>query len=563
MVTPIEQSLEPIAALNDFQTRFLYPFFFAPHEEKAATEALLAAAPLGRSALWGCADPRSAYTEETLDHVAEFLFSNKRTGGCYYLKIPDAATQSWFQGAKILLGHNRVLPVDLVPKVQIELFLSHYGVGVFSITLTPFSPKRSHDTTLEPSAAVEFNYRLAQIRPKSSPKIHLPHPGDDSEVMARLSDVDRTNLRPAPASDTLLAERVGRRGGDFTLPELIEELLLPLKGLGLEPIQPTLTVYSVARFGPDVDFATPETRRATAAFLSALTQVEEPAHAGTPPDTVPVANAVLNRRHRAAVGQTGAVHLVADQPNDHPFNAERVPRVRDKYFTQYLMALLQRLVVHRSIDRAAEVLGAHGSEVAPTLNDLRGDLLRFAVGGHFTQISTRHALHRYYRLARKGLDVPRAWLDVRRAVADLDAKLTQERQEKVADGVALNLESMAKVARDVDEVTRKMDTNLGIIAQVQRMIHYIEMAIVSVYFAHLWHMFADNESIKHLLNKTADREWAGDLFVSVGVIFWAAVGFGLSLLLGRILHGRSDHPRSAPRAASRPKPSTDTGGEFD
>jgi hypothetical protein len=254
-----------------------------------------------------------------------------------------------------------------------------------------------------------------------------------------------------------------------------------------------------------------------------------------------VPNAVLNRRHWAAVGQLGAAHVVADQPGDHPFNEQRVPRVRDKYFIQYLMALLQRLVVHRVIDRAEAVLAKTGAERDSDLEALRGDLLRFAVGGHFTQVSTRHALHRFYQVAREGLDVPAAWSEVRRAIADIDARVTQQRQEKVAEGVAGNMKAMAEVADDLGRVTHKMDENLGIIASVQQLIHWIEIAIVSVYFAHLWYMFAENESLKEWVSEKAHTHGAGDWFVSLGVLVWAAIGFGLALLLGRVLHRSSRH----------------------
>jgi hypothetical protein len=432
------------------------------------------------------------------------------------------------------------------PKIQIELFLSHYGVGVLSIALTPVQRHGNDHSGISPSEAIEFNYRLAQFQPWSAVKIRLPHPGDSAETLARLSDKDRANLRPAPPANAPLAERLGKRGGVITLPELVEELLLPLplNGLNRKSVQSIFSVYAVARLGSDVDFALANWKEAVAPILSALAQVEEPDHAGSPPGEVTVPKAILNRRHWAAVGQQGAAHVIADQPDDHPFNEQRLPRVRDKYFIQYLMALLQRLVVHRVIDEAGTVLAKSGSDRNSTLDSLRADLLQFAVGGHFTQISSRHALHRFYRLARKGLDVPAAWTQGRRAIADLDAKLTMERQDEVADGVAKNLEAMAHVARDVDEVTRKMDKNLGIVAEVQRMVHYIEMFIVSVYCAHLWHMFADNESFKGLVRKVIDREWAGDFFVSLGVILWAAVGFGLVLVLGRVLHHRTGHRRA-------------------
>jgi hypothetical protein len=540
VVSPDGQSLTGCPLLTDLQTRFLFSFFLADHCVKEATDVLVGSRPLGKAGVWECAAPRDAYQEEALDHVTDFLFSVNHPAGCGYLKVSETVASSWFHGAKILLGDGRTVPIGLVRKTQVELFLSHYGVGVLSITLTPFPPRRGERITLEPMAAVEFNYRLVQLQPWSAARIRIPHPGDDPESLARLSDAERAMLRAAPPSDAPLVERVGKRGGAFTLPELVNELLRPLTGLRLEPVQTTFTVYSIARFGSEVDFGSPRVRDATAPFLSALAQVEEPGHAGSIPGAVPVANAVLNRRHRAAVGQLGAVHLIADQPDGHPFNQQRLPRVRDKYFIQYLMALLQKLVVHRAIDRAGEALGVHGSESGSTLAALRSDLLRFGVGGHFTQVSTRHALHRYYRLARRGLDVPRAWLEVRRAVADLDARLTQERQEKVADGVFQNLEAMTQVARDMNDLARKMDTNLRVIADVQRMVHWIEIFIVSVYLAHLFHMmYADNQSVKDWLAEETQQPWAGDLFLTLGVLVCAILGFGVASVLGKLMHTRT------------------------
>jgi len=560
--------------VKSLETRFLYPFFYQPHRIKEATAALRSALVAGRSGVWTCADARGLYKEEVLDHVTDFLFASDERTGCRYLRVADDAVQGWFRGTKLLLKDGDGMPVNPVPEVKVELFLSDYGVGVFSLALTPDPPDHALGSGLDQGDVLTFNYKLAQFQRWSAAPIHVPHPGEDPEALARLPEHDRARLSPIPPADAPLVERLGKRGGTFTLSELVRELLRPLEELGLEPTQPIFSVYTIALFGPEVDFGLPDARDRLGPFLSALAQVEEKDHAGAPPGIVGVPNAVLNRKHWAAVGQLGAAHLIADQPDDYPFNAARLPRVRDKYFIQYLLALLQRLVVHRTIDRAEAILEKSGPEREAALEALRGDLLQFAVGGHFTQVSIRHALHRFYNVAREGLDVPAAWSEVRRAIADIDARLTQQRQEKLADGVALNLKAMAEVADDLGRVTHKMDENLGIVAGVQRMVHYIEMAIVSVYFAHLWHMFADNESLKQWVDKMvpyiemaivsvyfahfghtfADNEslnkWidektllhgAGDWFVSIGVLVWAAIGFGFALLLGRVLHRRTVH----------------------
>ncbi|MBV8128245.1 MAG: hypothetical protein JO114_11410, partial [Planctomycetaceae bacterium] len=210
---------EPRFPLKDFQTRFLHPFFFDQHEVKRATAALESATLADRAGVWKCSDPKEAYKEEVLDHVVEFLFSTGHSAGCGYLKVSDAATQSWFQGATVLLGDGRALPVGLVPGLRIELFLSPYGVGILSVALTP---THRRPTLLDPSEAVEFNYRLAQLQPWSTAKIRLPHSGDSPESLARLTEADRVKILPTPPADAPLAERLGKRGGTFTLAELVE-----------------------------------------------------------------------------------------------------------------------------------------------------------------------------------------------------------------------------------------------------------------------------------------------------------------------------------------------------
>jgi len=563
VTSPDGQTTSAAPLVKSLETRFLYPFFYQPHRIKEAAAALKSALVAGRSGVWTCADARGLYKEEVLDHVTDFLFASDERTGCRYLRVADDAVQGWFRGTKLLLKDGDVMPVNPVPEVKVELFLSDYGVGVFSLALTPDPPDHALGSGLDQGDALTFNYKLAQFQRWSAASIHVPHPGEDPETLARLPEHDRARLSPIPAAYALLVKRLGKRGGTFTLAELVSELLRPLEELGLEPTQPIFSVYTIALFGPEVDFGLPDARDLLGPFLSALAQVEEKDHAGAAPGIVGVPNAVLNRKHWAAVGQLGAAHLVADQPGDHPFNKQRVPRVRDKYFIQYLMALLQRLVVHRTIDRAEAILAKSGPEREAALEALRGDrafpgyqlgdlgrreaalealrgdLLRFAVGGHFTQVSIRHALHRFYNVAREGLDVPAAWSEMTRAIADIDARLTQQRQERVADGAALNLKAMVEVAADLAKVTHKMDENLGIVARVQRMVHYIEMAIVSVYFAHLWHMFADNASFKRWVNEKTHLD--GDWFVSIGVLTWAAIGFVLALILGRVLHRTSGH----------------------
>jgi len=526
-------SEKPSLRLVDLQSRFLFPFFFDRHRAKEASEALKRSTPVERQHVWACADPRGAYTEEVLGHAAEFLFPQGDGAGCSYLRATDAATQPWFQGVRVRMDGGAGLPVSLVHGVGVELFLTDYGVGVLSLTLTPTHHHRPSDPGITVHDAVTFNYRLAHRQEWSAAKLYVPHPADDPEALARLCESDRAKVQPAPSSEAPLAERLGKRGGSFTLGELVGDLLHPLEPLGLKLVQPMFSVYTAARFGPEVDLGLRDIRDRFAPVLSALTQVEEADHAGAPEGTVGVPNAVLNRRHWAAVGQLAAAHVVADQPCEHPFNDQRVPLVRDKYFVQYLMALLQRLIVHRTISQAGATFLLSTGERRQAVERLRADLLDFAVGGYFTQVSTRHSQHRFYQVAREGLDVPNAWEEARRAITDIEAKMTLERQEQVAGDMAENLQGVRKVAGELDELGKKMEKNLGVIADVQQMIHRIEIFIVSVYFAHLFHMgFADNEHTKGLL---------GGWFTTLGVFITGGLAFIGTWLIVRNVERRSGH----------------------
>jgi hypothetical protein len=225
----------------------------------------------------------------------------------------------------------------------------------------------------------------------------------------------------------------------------------------------------------------------------------------------------MNRCHWAAAGMLGAAHLIADQPapegmDGHPFNAERMYRVRDKYFIPYLFALIQRLALN-CMDTEAAALAR--SRDARKLRMLRTSLLESAIGGRLSQISSRQALHRYYRLAQEGLgfDLREAWGDVRNALSDMEA---------------------SSIATDVAR-------NIRVITRVQDAAHALEYVIISVYFAHLWHMFAaDNmelyakalDWIKPFIppDRTLPHGW----FVAWGVLLFATIGWLLAFLLTRV-----------------------------
>jgi hypothetical protein len=516
----------PLNPIKDLHSRFLYPFFFRRHSVHEAATALLGASLPGRDGrrltVWECPGPHDLYREEVLDHVVEFLFPGTETAGCQYLKLSGAVGNRWFGDLEARLPADMRLPIRLVPAASIELFLSSYGVGLLSIALAA----EQHELSV--STAIELNHRLSQLRWSSVGDLHLSHPADDPQRWARLSPEARQNIPPVPAPDAPLEERLGRPGGTFTPGELVEELLRPLTTFALQQVQERLSVYTVVRFGAEVDFEHPEVRATYAPLLSGLAQVEESTHAGAPTDTVGVTHTLLNRRHWAGVGLLGAAHLVADQePPDHPFNTARVPRVFLRYFIPYLAAVLQCHTLHRIVDDAAELVLAPYQDTAARLAALRRHLLEFAVGGHFTQISSREALHRYYRLCQEGLDVAHAMAAARQALSDLDAQYTTARQVRVAEDMAQNVAATREVQEGMQCLQHSMTAHLRTVAQVQVLVEYIEIFLVSVYAAHLWHMIEP----QRLIEEVSVPKWLHDILTILPHGAWV---FVIAMLAGGI-----------------------------
>jgi hypothetical protein len=509
--------------VKELHTRFLYSFFFDGRNlptvsaklQRTNAEGFISASAAHNSAvqqtlnadgakpasIWRCAPPHAFYEDEVLKHVNDFLFAAD-SKNCEYLKVAPEVLNLVFQHHRLNfhLSRQLMMPVKLIPKIGIELFLTAHGVGVLSIGLMPAQENLTFDE------AIDFNYRLARFDPMPPAALRIPHPRDDAARFERIPETERAQIALPPALDAPLSERLGRAGGAFTLPEVIASLLAPLDEFDLERTQNGLSVCTVARLDADVDFNKAASRAEFARLISALAQIEESNHAGT--NSVSIANEILNRKHWAAAGLLGAAHLVADQAASealidadevaaHPFNVQRVPRVRDKYFIPYLMALMQRLFLDRTIRRATLLIGetfsekqraenekerradshpqnrekAHipknESEKQAELGRLRNAILQFAIAGHFVQVSSRESLHRFYRIAQQGLDVPEAWAEVRFAVSDLDRKFAVEREMRVSQTMAENLTA---------------------INHVQKVIHLIEYVVVGTYAAEFWHL---------------------------------------------------------------------------
>jgi hypothetical protein len=496
--------------LKDLQTRFIMPFFFSRSKIHQATAALQAATREKRGQLqqiWlgpgdaslskkhstaAQTDSSSApssvqlsetsekthredcvpplYCDELLSHVRHFLFAAQGAGCAKYFRMTNQTANSLLQDVTVHeLDHpDKVYPIR-VAGPGIEIILSPQGVGLLVVGLA------LETKPIDRATALDFNQILARLYPKrqngpadgdvgrfySRAVFRRPAPGEKAE----LTPSQKQAIEDAQRPDAPVSARLGVRGGSFSLVELTQYLLEPLASIGWHFAQEEFSVYTVARFGTEMDLNRPEVQRSLGPFLAALAQVQESSHAGFAEDEQNLAQAVLNRRHWTAVGLLGTVHLLGDQPpppgrDEHSFNEQRLPRVRDKYFIPFMIALLQRLTLNRASEEAGRALSVPEGQAAKRrrrLRQLRQNMARFGVRGNFTQLSSRQALHHYYKLARTGLDVPGNWEEVRQAISDLDA----------------------------DQMTRDVADNVEEITQVQKMVHRIEYFLIFVYTVEL------------------------------------------------------------------------------
>jgi hypothetical protein len=474
----------PLAPAEHF-LRLLRPFFFERQAVAAAVANLTQAKQPGRGRdwpLWEEARPHDLYLQETLEHVAQFLFGCDE-GACRYLRVPAETANYWFKKGGGFRDpraeterdqaarpdkqdtapdkNEAAFPNGGVAKLKkppsefavtlaapgIEIFLSPHGVGVLSITF------EAQAIVGEELALRELSYRLSQVREYSAYPFHLPY---------------KPEHQTPPAPDAPLQQRFGVPGGAFTLSELTDCLVAPLGSLEHCWMQNQCSVYSVTQFGRTACFITPPVQESLRPLLTALAHVEEHHHVGS----LSITEQVLNPCHWAAVGSLGAAHLVADQDPPHPFDRQRVPTVLYKYFIPYLLSLLQRLTLQRALGLArGQIVGPAAARPEDTrlaaLHDLHSYMLGFNVNGYYTEVSSREALNQYYELAQRGLRVPQGLQLVQRTLRDAEAAAENRFEQRAA-------QELATLAAEVGE-------NVTVVAHVQSKVEWLEVFFVSYY----------------------------------------------------------------------------------
>jgi hypothetical protein len=519
-----------------FEGRLLYPFTLAKGALQSACEALTRAPVLARESAepsrWARREPRKLYTQEIHPHVVDFLFPGGHEGFAYLEMAPEAS-ERWLRGVQVVLGREEAeRPEIKAGRSGIELFLSDFGVGVLSIGIAITSK-------ISPELIASVLSRMAQLHSQAAVALHVPHPSE-----APNAKIDLSRVKPAPAEDAPLASRVGARGGTFRLEELVRALLASLDEPRFEftALQTELASYAVLVFDPACDFSDEATRERLAPVLSGLAQLEGATHAGASLETLVVDNAVLNRKHWAGASMLASVHLLADQPPppgraEHPFNTERVPRALFKYFAVFLVAMMQRLILQRVLEEAGAMVRDEG-KARTDLRRLRTRLLEFAIRGHFTQVSRRGTVQRFYRVSQDAMDVPETFASSRSAIADLDARTMAEAE---ADLVKMQAEALGAQVRLLEtnaKLASESATSQRTLVRMQYDLELLEVFIVGFYSVHLAHiLFFEGAETHHkcttpaactALERVAEAaaEWSHLHRVEILLVWFAVAMYG-------------------------------------
>ena len=373
------------------------------------------------------------YSQESFQTTSDFLFGVGER--CQYLKVAAIHTNAWFQRSIQVETPTKSTPdfaVKLAKNTGIELFLQPSGVGILSLSFEVVLP---HDEAIPLNDFKRYNYYLAQLqRTKTALIFSLQHPFEKENFKG-----DRSKILPPPRHDAPFEARLGKQGGRFYMIELCDFLLQDIENFSA--VQQQFSIYTVASFDQSVDFSATETRQQMGSFLSGLAQIEEVAHAGhIEGERLDIVNHVMNRKHWAAMSFMGAAHLIAAQGVE--FDTARVAIVFRKYFIPYLVGYLQRLILQRLLNDARHLIHKETGHI-DDFCQLHAELLDFNVTGLLTEVSSREALNRYYRMGQETFSIDQNTQRVNQAIRSYDAN-------NMSKGLAENIQQISKVQGSVE-----------------------------------------------------------------------------------------------------------------
>ena len=487
----------PLPRAASAQTRLLLPFLFERRAADRAAEALAGASSGIARGLWTREPPRKLYRYrlEMTGQLDRLLFSHGEKGTVEgaYLHASGERIRRWLGALDVDLG-SRVARVGLASTPGVELFLTAHGAGVLSLCF-------DLGADVELASVLEVNRRLSILtRPgERAPWLSAPWPEGTAPVPPPAHGAETSQTSPVP-----LGDRLGRPGARFSLTELLAEVLEPLRGMGIAPIQESLCAYSVVALPLDVEVGAAETRKWTGPLLASLAQVHAVFRPAPERGKLGVPNLFLGANHWAAASLQGAAHLLGAR-EAHVLGEDSVAEARDRYFVPYLTALLQRCAIKKAAEEATEMV-LHEDVKREPVSKLRSDVLAFALAGALPEVSVRSSLHRYYRMCQRAVDLTRNLSQVRSALGDLEAQLSARQQMEIAEAQR----DIAKQSAESQESSHRIHMSLV----------WIEVFIVVAYAAELVKFFVIE--LPHI-QEPRTRWIAASLAIGIGVIALAVL----------------------------------------
>lgn len=401
--------------------------------------------------------------------------------GGNYARIQPKHIDQWFSDVAVSFK-NYTIPLE-VRAEGIEIFLSDDGAGLMVVTVESPGPLAAMDCR-------RLVYRLVQReRVALRPIFRKAHLTDDPAKLdiARARNPDLT-IQPAPEDDAAFEARLGTRGGRFHLRELTDWLLAPLSSFKVEAAQQDFGLYAVIHITEAQSMSDVEP------LAHSLALLEEPMHASHTEPSNQVTHEYLNSHHAVSLSTHAAIHLVQDQTapegfEAHPYNTQRVGSIRMKYFLPYVFALLEKTALTRIDVCACQVL--YNDDDYERFRKVRSHLMHLGVTARFSVLSRRSAVQRSYDLCVAALRLPEHRASTRQVITDLADHYHQEQ--------LLHSQHLA---------TESLESG----HHIHKALAWVEVAVVAVYGAELYHLVLDDKGF-HPANLVA------------------AIGFGLIGLL--------------------------------
>jgi hypothetical protein len=462
--------------------------------------------------------PHGDYLRDYLDPVRQFLFDGDKPTGCLYWSVDPTIVSLWFNKTRVFFTRQKDAQVidrglasqpgrdscdwiiDAVPDSGVEFFLTRMGVGVLSISLRLEPPSGVDD-----AARTNFleERRLLHELATGQQTVWFWRPG----FMGYPVEDQPEGTRELPTPD--LDVRLRNEGHAFTWHELIERLLRPLRTTFAIAKETRFLLNLAVQLAAECDLEDPATRAAVIGQLSQVAQLHSSTHPGEITGHAQSLPVFISRKHVATLTLAGAAHAVArqrpyEEADEHPYDVEHLRRAHFSYFVSWLLAVIQRSTLQKTLEDGLELLrkrgeiahqllaggtvGEGGTSLDPSsrqtqdqlnrrLNVLRWDLLAFSLQGEFVQVSHRMTVQQFHQAAQKATQIPEGLRAARRTISDWENAQRAEDTANLAGEVAESVHAM-----------KHMQGNLEWVEVVLFSVYLIEVGHVmgEMVFGHTW-----------------------------------------------------------------------------